>query len=244
VRLKKTLPVLVPLVLAGLVTTGSFAQSQTSTQSPVNVTVGAIRSDASQPKLDTTYGSSALELKYIRKDAANPDGCALRNHEETEEAEVVPGSGYVTAAGVRYDLVQFHFHTPSEHRFAGHAFPLEMHLVHRSAEGKLLVIGVPIEGGPKSVVDDVLATLSPECGEPVEVPAIDLNRLVPSTHYTLHYTGSLTTAPFTEGVSWYLTTPLTVSPATLARFKAEFPDGNARTVQPLNGRTFTGVPII
>ncbi|ONI88857.1 hypothetical protein ALI22I_18005 [Saccharothrix sp. ALI-22-I] len=243
-RLKKTLPVLVTLVLAGIVSTGTFAQSQTSTQSPVNVTSGAIRSDPSQPKLDVTYGHTELELKYIRKDTASASGCTVRNHEETEEAEVVPGSGYVTVAGVRYDLVQFHFHTPSEHRFSGHAFPLEMHLVHRSADGKLLVIGVPIEAGPKSVVDEVLATLSPECGEPVEVPDIDLNRLVPSTHYTLHYNGSLTTAPFTEGVSWYLTTPLTATSATLARFKAEFPEGNARQVQPLNGRTFSGVPII
>jgi carbonic anhydrase len=244
VRLKKTLPVLVPLILAAIVTTGASAQSQTSTQSPVDVTPGAIRWDSAQPKLDATYGHSELELKYIRKDAASPDGCTVRNHEETEEADVVPGAGYVTVAGIRYDLVQFHFHTPSEHRFAGHAFPLEMHLVHRSAEGRLLVIGVPIEPGPKSIVDDVLATLSPECGDPVEVPAIDLNRLLPSTHYTLHYNGSLTTAPFTEGVSWYLTTPLTASRATLDRFKAEFPEGNARQVQPLNGRTFVGVPII
>ncbi|WP_158844033.1 carbonic anhydrase family protein [Saccharothrix deserti] len=243
-RLKQTLPVLVTLVLAGIVTTGTFAQSQTSSQSPVNVTLGAIRSDPSQPELDATYGHSELELKYISKDAASTNGCTVRNREETEEAEVTPGSGYVTVAGVRYDLVQFHFHTPSEHRFAGYAFPLEMHLVHRSAAGKLLVIGVPIQAGPKSVVDDVLAALAPECGDPVDVPAIDLNQLLPSTHYTFHYNGSLTTAPYTEGVSWYLATPLTVTSATLARFKAEFPEGNARQVQPLNGRTFAGVPII
>lgn len=247
-NLKKTLPVLVPLVLVAIITTGTSAQSQTSaqtsTQSPVNVTSDAIRLTDSQPKLDVTYGHSALELKYIRKDSAKSAGCTTRDHEETEEAEVTPGSAHVTVAGVRYDLVQFHFHTPSEHRFSGKSFPLEMHLVHRSAEGKLLVIGVPLAAGPKSVVDDVLAKLAPECGDPVEVHSTDLNRLLPSTHYTLHYNGSLTTAPFTEGVSWYLTTPLTVSPATLVRFKAEFPEGNAREVQPLNGRTLTGVPII
>jgi len=244
VNLKKNLPVLLPLVLVAIITTGTSAQSQTPTQSPVDVNPRAIQVPSSQPKLDVSYGYSKLELRYIRKDAANPNGCAVRDHEETEEADVAPGSGHVTVAGVRYDLVQFHFHTPSEHRFAGQAFPLEMHLVHRSAEGKLLVIGVPLAVGPKSVVDDVLATLSPECGDPVDEPAIDLNRLIPSTHYTLHYNGSLTTAPFTEGVSWYLTTPLTVTQATLARFKAEFPAGNAREVQPLNGRKLTGVPII
>jgi carbonic anhydrase len=243
VNFKKTLPVLLPLLLVAIMTTGASAQSQTPTQSPVDVNPRAIELTPSQPKLDVTYGQSALELKYVRKDTATPDGCSVRHHEETEEADVVPGSGHVTVAGIRYDLVQFHFHTPSEHRFAGKSFPLEMHLVHRSAEGKLLVIGVPLVVGPKSVVDDVLATLAPECGDPVEVSATDLNRLLPPTHYTLHYNGSLTTAPFTEGVSWYLTTPLTTTPATLARFKADFPEGNARQVQPLNGRTLTGVPI-
>ncbi|MGW4212028.1 carbonic anhydrase family protein [Lentzea sp. NPDC004789] len=221
------------------------AESVTPKQSPVNVTPGAIRFDPHAPALDVSYGHSALELKYIRKDAAKPDGCTTRDHEETEEADVAPGSGHVTVAGTRYDLVQFHFHTPSEHQFGGHGTPLEMHLVHRSAEGKLLVIGVPLVVGAHSVVDDVLATLAPECGTPVEIAPIDLNRLLPAYgHETLHYTGSLTTAPFTEGVEWYLTGEQHVTAATIARFKGLFTAGNARATQPLNGRTLVEVPFI
>ena len=243
-NLKRSLPALLPLVLTATFFASGAAESATPTQSPVNVTPNAIRFDPHAPKLDVSYGHSALELKYIQKDAANPAGCTTRDHEETEEAEVEPGAGHVTVAGTRYDLVQFHFHTPSEHAFGGRHTPLEMHLVHRSAAGKLLVVGVPLVVGSHSVVDDVLARLSPECGAPVDIEPIDLNRLLPSGHHTLHYTGSLTTAPFTEGVEWYLTGEQHVSAATIARFKGLFTAGNARATQPLNGRTFVDVPRI
>jgi carbonic anhydrase len=94
-------------------------------------------------------------------------------------------------------------------------------------------------------VDDVLAALAPECGAPVEIAPINLNRLLPAySHHTLHYTGSLTTAPFTEGVEWYLTGEQHVTAATIARFKGLFTAGNARATQPLNGRTLVEVPRI
>ncbi len=34
-----------------------------------------------------------------------------------------------------YQLVQYHFHAPSEHAFDGIRLPLECHLVHKSKEG-------------------------------------------------------------------------------------------------------------
>jgi len=235
---------LIPLALAVVVvTTGSpAAQSQLPAQSPIDVTAGAIKFDPYQPKLNVSYGRSDLELEYRRKDASDPAGCTTRHHEETEEAGVTPGAGHVTVAGVRYELEQFHFHTPSEHRFHGRSAPLEMHLVHRSSAGQLLVIGVPLHAGAASTVDKVLAELAPECGEPVALHDINLNSLLPASRTTLRYNGSLTTAPFTEGVQWFLTRELTVSRATLARFQGLFTAGNARTTQPLNGRTVTEVP--
>jgi carbonic anhydrase len=229
-------------VVAFMAAGGTAAQSQTPTQSPINVTLGSIKIDPTQPKLDISYGHSDLELEYIRKDAADPNGCTTRNHEETEEAVVTPGAAHVTLAGVRYDLVQFHFHTPSEHKFQGRSEPLEMHFVHRSAEGKLLVIGVPLRAGAPSTVDKVLAKLAPECGESVELHDINLNTLLPANRSTLRYNGSLTTAPFTEGVQWFLTDKLTVSHATIARFQGLFTSGNSRATQPLNGRVVTQVP--
>jgi carbonic anhydrase len=60
---------------------------------------------------------------------------------------------------------------------------------------------------------------------------------------TARYDGSLTTAPFTEGVQWFPTTPKTAPPATITRFRAQFPAGNARETQPLNGRTVAVRPM-
>lgn len=236
----------VPLALTGflLAAGGTTAQSRQPSQSPVDISPGAIRFDPTLPKLNVSYGHSDLDLEYIRKDASDTNGCSTRNHEETEEAVVRPGTGHVTLAGVRYELEQFHFHTPSEHRFLGRTDPLEMHFVHRSAAGKLLVIGVPLRAGAGSPVDRVLANLAPECGEPVALADFDLDSLLPRERGTLRYNGSLTTAPFTEGVQWFLMTEQTVSPATIARFQGLFGGGNARTPQPLNGRHLTAVPQI
>ncbi|MFI5565399.1 carbonic anhydrase family protein [Amycolatopsis japonica] len=233
----------VPLALAGfLLTAGGTAHSRQPAQSPVDISPGAIRFDPALPKLDISYGHSDLDLEYIRKDASDADGCGTRNHEETEEAIVRPGTGHVTLAGVRYELEQFHFHTPSEHRFLGRTDPLEMHFVHRSAAGKLLVIGVPLRSGAASPVDHVLAKLASECGETVALADFDLATLLPRDRSTLRYDGSLTTAPFTEGVQWFLMSEQTVSPSTIARFQGLFGAGNARAPQPLNGRRLTVVP--
>ncbi|RSN54184.1 hypothetical protein DMH01_34985 [Amycolatopsis sp. WAC 04182] len=233
----------VPLVLTGfLLAAGGTAQSRQPSQSPVDISPGALRFDPAQPRLEIAYDHSDLDLEYIRKDTSDTNGCGTRNHEETEEALVRPGTGHVTLAGVRYELEQFHFHTPSEHRFQGRSDPLEMHFVHRSAAGKLLVIGVPLRAGAGSPVDRVLATLAPECGEPVALADFDLDTLLPRNRSTLRYEGSLTTAPFSEGVQWFLMSEQTVSPSTIARFRGLFGDGNAREPQPLNGRKLTVVP--
>ena len=40
-----------------------------------------------------------------------------------------------------YNLAQFHFHSPSEHRIDGEDYPMELHLVHTQGT-KLAVIGV------------------------------------------------------------------------------------------------------
>ncbi len=38
------------------------------------------------------------------------------------------------------ELVQLHFHSPSENTIDGKSFPLEMHLVHKDAQGNLAVV--------------------------------------------------------------------------------------------------------
>lgn len=45
--------------------------------------------------------------------------------------------------GTNFDLVQFHFHDPSEHTINNKHYPMELHFVHRNkATGELAVLGV------------------------------------------------------------------------------------------------------
>jgi carbonic anhydrase len=67
---------------------------------------------------------------------------------KTVRADVPPGAAHVTLSGVRWNLLQFHWHTPSEHEIEGRETPLEMHLVHsRVPDGAFLVLGVFMEQG-------------------------------------------------------------------------------------------------
>ena len=58
-----------------------------------------------------------------------------------------PAGNSVRINGVRYDLLQMHFHVPAEHRLNGERFPMEAHFVHKSAAGGVAVIAVMYEQG-------------------------------------------------------------------------------------------------
>jgi carbonic anhydrase len=140
---------------------------------------------------------------------------------------------------IEYQLVQFHFHHPSEHTLNGEAFDLELHFVHRDANGALAVVGVMLREGEADntafapVFDNLPQT-------PDDPPPTDsfLNGadLLPAEHRYFTYTGSLTTPPCTQGVRWLvLQTPVEISAAQIEAFAALF-ELNARPVQPLNTR--------
>jgi carbonic anhydrase len=143
------------------------------------------------------------------------------------------GESALVLDGVRYELVQFHIHTPSEHTVKGRGYDMELHLVHRSADGKLAVIGVMLERGKDSgalgpIFDGLPADSGPK--HPLKHPFNPADFL-PKSHEHLRYAGSLTTPPCSEGVRWFvLLTPMTVSNEDMARV-AERLRFNARPVQ-------------
>jgi carbonic anhydrase len=146
----------------------------------------------------------------------------------------------LTLGDAAYELVQYHFHDPSEHTLAGRRFPMEMHLVHRARSGELAVVGVLIEEGRHNrAFDPIWANLPTEKGveKHYEHVKVDVDALLPSVHASYRYNGSLTTPPCTEGVKWVvLTTPIALDAAQIQAF-TRLMLGNSRPVQPLNGRT-------
>jgi carbonic anhydrase len=82
----------------------------------------------------------------------------------------------------------------------------------------------------------VLSGLPEECGPEREL-AGDLTAALPRELSTFRYQGSLTTAPYSEPVSWLvLAQHRKVAAESLTGYRNLFPDGDAREVQPLNGR--------
>jgi len=65
----------------------------------------------------------------------------LMDNGHTVKAIFAPGN-FVTINGDKYELVQMHFHSKSEHTISGKQYPLEAHFVHKDAKGNLAVIAV------------------------------------------------------------------------------------------------------
>ena len=165
----------------------------------------------------------------------HPNPLAILNNERTILVPYAPGSRLVMGERA-YDLLQFHFHDPSEHTLDGAAYPMEAHLVHQDPEtGELVVVAVFLEVGEEN---STLAKIWPQIPEPaaetiaiagIEVDATDLLPRHPDRYY--QYRGSLTTPPCTEAVSWIvMETPITLSARQLDRFVG-LVGSNARPLQ-------------
>ena len=145
----------------------------------------------------------------------------------------------ITLMGKDYDLIQMHFHRPSEERVNGRNFDMVAHLVHKSYDGQLAVVAVLMERGSENPVIQTLWNYMPlERNKDVLPPGvpIDLNQLLPEKRAYYTYMGSLTTPPCTEGVLWLvLQSAVQVSPEQIGIFSRLYPN-NARPIQPANGR--------
>jgi carbonic anhydrase len=160
-----------------------------------------------------------------------------RNNGHTFQVDTDKGSS-LTLDGKRFDLLQFHFHTPSEHTLDSKSFPLELHLVHQAADKNLAVIGILLaEGAPNMVLSKFWDRLPKSPGELDTGQTIDVRDLLPrNVDDYLTYSGSLTTPPCTESVRWIvLRRPVDVSKSQIATFRAAFPM-NARPTQPIGAR--------
>ncbi|MGP1394295.1 MAG: carbonic anhydrase [Inquilinaceae bacterium] len=189
-------------------------------------------------------------------DLADPDGAVVHeidfdygltplrilHNGHTVQLNYEPGSG-IEVNGDRFELLQLHFHTPSEHSVAGRRAAMEAHLVHKSESGELAVVGILIEAGDENLaLQEMWNEMPREEGPERAQPRILLNArdLLPRGQGYYRYMGSLTTPPCSEGVNWYvMAEPVEASPAQIAAF-AEAVGENARPIQPINDRMALG----
>ena len=192
-----------------------------------------------QSPIDIRDGIS-VQLEPVQFDY-KPSSFRVIDTGHTVQVNVSPGNS-IEVMGKRFELMQFHFHRPSEERINGRQFDMVAHLVHKDLDGKLAVIAVLLDrGSVQPIVQTVWNNLPLEKGEEVVARAtLDLNGLLPAERGYFTYMGSLTTPPCSEGVLWMvMRNPVSISPEQISIFSRLYPM-NARPVQSASGRLIKG----
>jgi carbonic anhydrase len=185
-------------------------------------------------------GGLAVDLEPVRFNY-RPTPFAVIDNGHTVQANLAPGN-HVEVGGKRFDLVQFHFHRPSEERIDGRQFEMSVHLVHKDDQGKLAVVAVlidksPDSASPQAAIQKVWNNLPLEKGEESGARVqLDPAEILPGDRRYFTYMGSLTTPPCSEGVQWVvMRQPVTMSAEQIELFARMYPM-NARPIQQASGR--------
>jgi len=189
-------------------------------QSPVDIS-GTIKAQVGE--LDTHYGQTS--------------GVIVNNGHTVEITEKNPND-YLIVNGEKYNLIQFHFHAPSENKINGKSYPMEGHFVHENKNGDLLVMAIMFdEGAENESAEQLLSLLSEQENKPASFDNINIASFLPKDKSYYRFSGSLTTPPCSEGVIWIvLKNPMTLSKLEINKFAHAFKHHNNRPIQPLNGR--------
>ncbi len=184
--------------------------------------------------INKTYKTNLSKLNF----SYTEQSLSVINNGHTVQINFNPGNT-VIIDGEKYTLLQFHFHTPGEHTVNGKHFPMEMHFVHKDSKGELGVVGLFFVEGKKNLeLQKIIDNLPEEINETKSVSSVKINpaNFLPYKMDYYHYSGSLTTPPCTEGVSWImLKYPVEASAEQINALKKIMGE-NARPVMPLNKR--------
>lgn len=191
-------------------------------QSPVDIR-RAYLNNALQP----------IEFHYL----AGP--VTMENDGHAIVVHVGPGS-YIVANGVRYNLIQFDFHHPSEEAVKGDFSDMDIQFEHKSADGRLAEIAVRLSEAqdfPNATLAMLWPHLPTKAGTKVQVSAmVNPSGLLPADRSYWTYMGSLTAPPCTEGVRWFVfQSQVSISRRQLDAFAAIY-KMNTRPLQSLHGR--------
>ncbi len=196
-------------------------------QSPIDIEAGD-----SGGIVNVTPDSQLENLHLHWKDSP----LSILNNGHTLQVPYAKGS-FISYQGSDFELLQFHFHSPSEHILNGKQYPLEAHFVH-SQEGKLLVVGVFFEEGQtNSSLEDIWSN-APDRLQTVNLPVtIDAKQFLPRGENYFNYHGSLTTPPCSKGVTWIvLKEPIQASRAQLQFLQQKMGGPNNRPIEPNEAR--------
>lgn len=190
-------------------------------QSPINITHAELRD---LPNLEFSYHPAALKVI---------------DNGHTVQVNYVPGST-LKVGDKTYELVQFHFHHKSETAIGGKHAPLEAHLVHKDKDGNLAVVAVLLqEGEPNPAVATTWSNIPAVKEKEASLDGVEIQaeQLLPANRRYYTFSGSLTTPPCTESVTWLvMVNPMTASKEQIEKFAKLYPN-DERPVQPLYGRS-------
>ncbi|MDD3475356.1 MAG: carbonic anhydrase family protein [Sulfurimonas sp.] len=193
-------------------------------QSPINISKDGVVATNGLENIEFNYKTNATEVV---------------NNGHTIQVNVKEGSS-IKIDGIVFNLVQFHFHTPSENMIEGKSFPLELHLVHASKDAELAVVALMFEEGKENkILGKIWDKMPHVAGDKVTcgLPSSTMNDMLPKDKSYFRFNGSLTTPPCSEGVRWFvLKEYATISKEQVKEFFDVFGHENNRPTQPLNAR--------
>lgn len=189
-----------------------------------------------QSPIDIT-GAKKADLSPIQVDY-KPSPLHIIDNGHTIMINYAPGSS-IRVGDKQYQLKQFHFHRPSEEEINGKSYDMSLHLVHADEQGNLAVVAVLLQSGADNAqIRELWSDLPHQKEHEEQFDSVQINAkaLLPSELAYYTFTGSLTTPPCTENVTWFvLEQPVTVSAEEIQQFEKLYRH-NARPIEPLYDR--------
>ncbi|CAJ0631039.1 1404_t:CDS:2 [Entrophospora sp. SA101] len=171
-------------------------------QSPINISPDEFKRHANPPEDIKVAKAYDVDIEY--------DGHTI---------EILNGENELPASfkldGKSYELHQFHFHTPSENLVDGKYFDMEAHFVFktdRTPNASLSVVSVLYNiGSENQFLIPIVSNIPTVVKEVKKIKELDLPRVFYDIEFiskAYRYSGSLTTPPCSEGVEWWVNTPI------------------------------------
>jgi len=195
------------MCLAGVSVSSHAATVLWEGQSPINITTANVQKVANNAVIQYHYSPEQVQLTNTWDSSVVEPAKEWGTLKASPLSPKLAFDSYVTVNGEKYQLAQFHFHTPSEHKVNGVAADMEVHLVHLKIHDNgqpycigepqsLLVIGALIKTGARNAELDKIFSRTDlpvdKAAGSVSPITINFGKILPSNPSSYRYHGSLT----------------------------------------------------